>query len=423
MNHAIHAWQQAAPRARRGLESRRGERGLTLVELLIAALIASLLIGFVFDIQGRMSGAFRSQINVGSLQQGVRAANELIARDARLAGFMLPDGVHVSSRFPLPETAPGLVVQDADGFNFVPALAVFNNPRNMPSNRMQPDLVHFFYADPNPLTHAVVEKVAGSIVTVDNAILFQEQDLVVFAKRDPAAPVHPLGNNMPTPARYFACMVRISALGPGPNQLMFLDDPIDPFNTAANEHCHITSATQQPAMAEGAQVFRIVAHAYRIDTTATRESVGALEISRTGGLTAGQGEDWSVVGIGFVDLQISQRRVEAVSDNQDPDGDGNARADWYSSAGPFPANAALTQLGISLAARTVRQVEGVTARAGDIPVLTSRDAAGNPIGDPAHNPIGDAQGPKDLNVPEFDGDYVYRELSTIVDIRNLGVAY
>src|SRR5690606_13990093 len=116
----------------------RGQRGLTLIELMVAVLVASILIGFVFEIQGRMSSAFRTQTNISSLQQAVRAANELIARDARLTGFMMPNGVRVSSEFVdgLPGLTTGLVQNDGMN-NFVPALSVFNNPDGRTLTQMQ----------------------------------------------------------------------------------------------------------------------------------------------------------------------------------------------------------------------------------------------------------------------------------------------
>jgi prepilin-type N-terminal cleavage/methylation domain-containing protein len=412
----------------RPLAFRRDQRGLTLVELMIAVLVASLLIGFVFDIQGRMSAAFRSQTNIGSLQQGVRAANEQIARDARLTGFMAPNEIRVSSKFVvgLPGLTPGLVRSDAQG-NFVPPLFIANNPSAMPPDRMQPDRIHFFYADPNPVHQAVVQSIVGpTSVVVNGTALFQAGDLVLFARRDPTPRFHPLGGNLPLITNYFTCMVRLTGVDSFNNQLFFDDDSPEPFNTAGNEHCFLSAGTQEEAIAVGksekTQVFHLIAHAYQIDTTPARLPVAALERSETAGLR----DDWQEIGIGFVDLQISQRYVEEVADATDLDGDGDPRVDWYTSDGVLPANLHLTQIGIGLVARTPRSVEGVRATA--VPVLTGANCA--PGCTVANNPFGDAGGPKDMTQPEYNpeaealgGEHVYRQNTSIVDIRNLGVSY
>jgi hypothetical protein len=222
---------------------------------------------------------------------------------------------------------------------------------------------------------------------------------------------------------YFTCLVRLTSIDFGTSQLVFTDDSPEPFNTAGNEHCFLASGANEPAIEAGGtektQVFRLVARAYRIDTT--RLPVAALERSETAGLFGG----WQEIGLGFVDLQISQRYVEEVADGSDLDGDGDFRADWYTSDAPLPPDFHLTQIGIGLVARTPRSVEGVRARS--VPVLTQ----GNPqVGTVANNPFGDAAGNKNMLLPEYNpegrpqgGDHVYRQSTTFVDIRNLGNSY
>lgn len=406
----------------------RRERGLTIIELLISVLLASLLIGFVFDIQSRMSTAFRSQTNIGSLQQGIRAANELIARDARLAGFMAPSVIRVSSNFVtgLPGLTPDLVQDDALGNPFVPSLVIHNNPDARPDDAMQPDRIHIFYADPNSAAQTIVTGIASSTsVVVTDASPFKLHDLVLFSRKDPALRHHPLGPDLPMLTDYFTCLVRLTGVDVGASLLTFAADS-EPFNTAGNEHCFAGSGDREAAIEVGGtertQVFRLVARAYRIDTTPSRLPVAALQRSDTAGLLT----DWQEIGIGFVDLQISQRYIEEVPDGVDLDGDGDVRAEWYTSdPPPFPI-LHLTQLGIGLVARSPRSVEGVRASA--VPVLT----LGNPaIGSRANNPFGDAGGPKTMTFPEYsagaspgqEGDHVYRQSTTFVDIRNLGNSY
>jgi hypothetical protein len=61
-------------------------------------------------------------------------------------------------------------------------------------------------------------------------------------------------------------------------------------------------------------------------------------------------------------------------------------------------------------------VEGVSSIR--IPVLSSV----NPLLR-NNNPLGDAGGPKSTTSTEFNGAYVYRQSSMIVDMRNIGVAF
>jgi type IV pilus assembly protein PilW len=418
MNHATHPYHPLAKPSHRARASRRRERGLTLVELMIGVVVGSILVGFVFDIHSRMSSAFRAQNNIGSLQQGIRAANELLARDARLAGFMMPDGFFVSSAFPTAQTMPGLVQgPDPNGIRTVRALTVFNNPAALPDNRMQPDRIHIFYADPDPnRDYVVVGEVTPTTVSVDRATLLIPGDLLLMVRYETmSAPPHPLGGNLPAPPRYHACVVMLTGTGPSPtgNEQLIFDASGAPFNTANNDHCFINAPSDQRAIvADETHVFRLNARAYRIDTN--DPLAAPLQVSATGGLLGLSPSDWQVMGIGFVDLQITQRFVEEVSDGNDPDADGNPRMDWYASGPPFPANTHLTEMGISLVARTARSVEGV--RAISVPVLST--------GPRNNNPVGDAGGPKNmLASPEFTGDHIYRQSSMIVDTRNVGVAF
>lgn len=431
MNQVRYSRPRFAGQASRQSAALRGQRGLTLIELMVAVLVASILIGFVFEIQGRMSSAFRTQTNISSLQQAVRAANELIARDARLTGFMMPNGVRVSSEFVdgLPGLTTGLVQNDGMN-NFVPALSVFNNPDGRTLTQMQPDRVHFFYADPDPMYHAVVESIISrNAVQVNTQASFAPGDLLLFTRRDPSPIRHPLGDDLPVLVRYFACVARLTDTVPSGTTIVFRIDPDPgPYNTATNDHCFQSVNPGEEVMAanttEKTQVFRLVARAYRIDTT--RLQIAPLQRSDTGGLGDGIAEDWQEVGIGFVDLQISQRYVEPVSDGNDPDNDGNFRMDWHATAATIPPGSQLTQLGIGLVARTIRGVEGVRTAA--VPVLTRLNFEN---GTDLHNPFGDAGGPKDMMQPEYNpelnlgrgGDHVYRHSKSIVDIRNLGVSF
>ncbi|GAB4514247.1 MAG: hypothetical protein Tsb0020_32700 [Haliangiales bacterium] len=414
------------PGARRAIarEDRRGERGLTLIELMVSVVVASILIGFVFDIQTRMSGAFRSQTTIGSMQQGLRAAAEMITYDARSAGYKMPTGALLSTNFPLPETTPGLVYQPTalpapvptDVFGvptadvrYIRPVRVFNNPSGRPNTVMQPDQAHFFYGI-NENTHAVITAITTPLtsITVDDPDRITVGDRVIIVNEQ--TPVtHPLGSQpgLPEIVPQHACILEVTGPLLPSNQLEF--SATTPFNTGNNEHCTGIAVDQ-------ARVYKLISHAYRIDTT--RANAALLQRSTSGGLL----DDWEDIGIGFVDLQFSERHVQATDDGfGDLDGDGIARMDWYSAgnspddptvAGNPLTELTLTQLGVSMVARTQRRISGVATAA--VPVLSG------PIAN--HNPVGDSGGPKDTTAPEYAGENVYRQTTLVVDTRNIGVA-
>ncbi len=429
---SVKARHALAPSSRHplALGVRHGERGLTLIELMVSVVVASILIGFVFDIQTRMSGAYRSQTTIGSMQQGLRAAAEMITYDARSAGYKMPTGALLSTNFPLPGTTAGLVYQDttlppapppsfshdvfgipAATVRYIRPVRVFNNPSGRSPDLMQPDQAHFFYGI-NENTHAVitapVTTPSFTSVTVDDPDRITTGDRVIIVNEQ--TPItHPLGSQpgLPEVVPQNACILEVTGVGFAPGRFDF--DTTTPFNTADNEHC-------EGIAVDKARVYKLISHAYRIDTT--RANAALLQRSTSGGLL----DDWEDIGIGFVDLQFSERHVQATDDGfGDLDGDGITRMDWYSAGNPPDdpmvagnplTELTLTQLGVSMVARTQRRISGVATAA--VPVLSG------PIVN--HNPVGDSGGPKDTTAPEYAGENVYRQTTLVVDTRNIGVA-
>ena len=58
----------------------RNQRGITLVEIMVALLLVSIAAAFTFGIQIRASGAFRDQATVAELQQTMRAVSDLLVK-------------------------------------------------------------------------------------------------------------------------------------------------------------------------------------------------------------------------------------------------------------------------------------------------------------------------------------------------------
>src|SRR5215475_3569971 len=72
--------------------TRRRQRGFTLIELMVALLVSSLLVGMILAIFTRMSLAYRSQQQIAGVQQILAAARAAIELDAKQAGLGMPQG-------------------------------------------------------------------------------------------------------------------------------------------------------------------------------------------------------------------------------------------------------------------------------------------------------------------------------------------
>lgn len=361
------------------------QRGFTLIELMIAMVVSSLLVGFVFAIQNRMSLAYRSQSSVSEVQQVVRMAKDLIVRDTRAAGYLMPHGFQVS---PLVLSGNPLLTSP------VSPLMVRNNP-----DGTGPDSIHLFYADPSASTEITGPVVNPTEALVKDADIFNgvssvfQPGLAIIVGPPNAAGVYDK-----------TCLIKLT--GTAPNLLTF-DTSGAPYNTATNDHCEFGGSSINTT---GSMIYWVIAHAYRIDPS--RMDAGVLQMSRSGGLE----DDWIDIGFGFTDLQIARRYLEQTDSDGDLDLDGNAQADWYSTdAVSPPLTARLTEVSVSIVARTFRQVSGVATRA--TPELAD-------VANINHNQIGDSPSILLAGVPDASrliqhrGNHVYRWITERVAIRN-----
>ncbi|ACY12854.1 PilW family protein [Haliangium ochraceum] len=408
---------------RRTHDQRANERGLTMVELLITLAVGSMLLGFVFNIHGRMSRAYRSQTSVGELQQSTRAAADLMAAHVRTAGFMMPKGAYVSAAIAALDAgrAPenrGIVDIDSDGAPFVPALEIANNPTGMVPGRMEPDRLHTFSANSFGQTTVIADPGLDTI-TVANAGFFNGYTGLALITKGPVQKPHPQLGTMPDITTYNACIVRVT--GAAATQLFFFDE--GQFNSGGLAHCRLgpdTAGEPRRALEPGSQVFRLDARAFRVDVDPgddAKTQLAALQISATGGLL----DDWLTVGVGYVDLQLTQRISEPSNgDADDLDNDGDLRADWYAAPYTLATNEAITQVGISVVVRSDSNASDTQT----LIVPTPRNetggftAANNPEGDASDKSFSPTAPP-----PEYAGEHIYRQSSLIVDVRNLGASY
>lgn len=72
--------------------STRAQRGFTLIEILVAILLSSVIAASGFDFYKSMHGVTSSQEEVTEMQQNTRASIDEISRTLRMAGYKLPAG-------------------------------------------------------------------------------------------------------------------------------------------------------------------------------------------------------------------------------------------------------------------------------------------------------------------------------------------
>jgi prepilin-type N-terminal cleavage/methylation domain-containing protein len=370
---------------------RRAQRGFTLIELMVALVVSSLLVGMIFAIFIRMSTSYRGQQQVAEVQSKLAGASARIALDAKLAGLRMADGFYVAT--------------------LGPGAGLKRSPLRVINNADAPDELELYYTDPS--VQVAVDAAKGTTCTklmcdqLTSTEGLVPGDVVVMSTPVWVAPALAGGAKI---AQFEACVLGISSVGP--NQLVF--ETAAPWGTADNTFCpfapHLVS---DPA--RGKTVFyKLAARHWRIDPA--RPADGVLQLSTLGTLT-GQ-DDWQDQAYGFTDLQIATRLYE-LGDQTHSDADSDPARDWYSGEEQELATAPALgfrvplELSISLVARTSRDVEGIASAS--TPSLTVP-------GNVEHNTIGDrAAIPLPSALPALTGNRIYRYTTLRIDLRNLGV--
>jgi prepilin-type N-terminal cleavage/methylation domain-containing protein len=391
----------------------RGGRqaGFTLIELMVALVVSTVLVGLVLSIYTRMSLAYRTQQQVSELQQVLQAAQTMVLQDVRQAGYQIPKG------FKRPGT-PAIIQ---------PAIQVTNSAT-------APDEIRIFYADASAQARVMVTSANQVQSTVDSAGLLGAGDVVLLARPMPPEN-NPAGTPRPSDGKYVdadgqvmakvaytsACVLQIASVA----GTIITYSQAPPWGMAANSHCAGDNVRD-------AMIYRFRGRAYRIDPT--RKALSVLQMSPTGGLIAG---DWQDLGIGFTDFQIATRWFDLGTVPLGPqtvdtaDIDTDPRREWYSSAfqqqlsAPYtaplvdlPATVALIEVTISFAVRTTRPVEGVAT--GATPAFI--DAARVNNGQVGDRPAVPLAGVADSGrADEHKGNHIYRYTTARIDVRNMGV--
>lgn len=380
---------------------RRHQRGFTMIELMISLVISSLLVGMILSIFTRMSTAYRTQQHVAELQQVLTAAQDMIQRDVRQAGFAMPDGMRVAGAAGV---HPAVELRDnASGFG--------------------PDELHVFSGDAS--AQARVTTVSGSpfnSFTVDNADRFANDDVVLLSNHTTVT----VGGFNITAFRFEACVVQLQQI----NGTTFSVRTGGPWGSANNEQCDLMRAGHilpNP----NTMVYRFKARGYRIDNT--RRDLAVLQMSPSGAL---QANDWQDMAIGFTDLQLASRWYEEEDDDvalnrrqtDTLDLDTDPLRDWYSGPEqnvltPFRSvqvstRPLLMELRVSLVVRTTHELDIV----GNAKTPAFIDSARPDNNDLGNRFAVDLDGVPDASRPaELRGSALYRYSTVGSDTRNLSV--
>lgn len=374
----------------------RRQAGFTLIELMIAMIVASILIAMSFSIYTRMSVAYRAQQDVSELQQTLRAAKMKLSKDIRAAGYLIPNGF---------ERNNGGVAEHVD------SLIVTNNT-DLGDNTFSTDEIRVYYADADAIA-VIQSRLSGTEVTVDDGGDFDVGDLVVFTRPNYIASPTTGAANIIT---YDACLVRITAIAGTTPATVTFGTTGAPFNSAANTHCSDASILNFSDMILRAPVmYRFVGRAYRIEPTLANRRTGILQMSPSGGLIA---NDWQIMGVGFTNLQLAVRYFED-ADAVDADGDTDPTRDWYSGSVLPVAGAIPIELSLSLEVRPIRELDVVPTAATPSFIESGGVVNHNRIGDwDSVTLFGVADGARPT---QYRGNHIYRWSTSSVDIRNMGV--
>lgn len=368
---------------------KRPQRGFTLIELMVALLVSSLLVGMILAIFSRMSLAYRGQQQIAGVQQVLAAARATIELDAKQAGLAMAQGFRMAT-----STASSTPI---------PPVRVINSSTG-------PDQIAFFYADTSAqakITSFSSWASAGNL-TVDAAAGFVKDDLIVISKTSTTVPG--LETNDAAIATYDACVAKITAVAATTISV----STVAPWGATGMPGCG-------PAVNTDSMVYKFVARAYKIDRSTTdRQALGPLQMSPTGALIGTVADDGFIdLAYGFTDIQTALQVYNGTS-TSDLDGDGDMTRNWVSNSDQNTVTVTATsttapvQMSISLVARTDRDIEGISTAATPQLVDPAR-IANNSLGDRASVALPSATD------ESLKGSRIYRYTTFQVDLRNIGV--
>jgi prepilin-type N-terminal cleavage/methylation domain-containing protein len=383
-----------------------GQRGLTLVEIMVSMAIVGIAAALIFGVQMRMSSALSDQQKIAEVQQTLRSSAAVLSKELRQAGY-LANSVYA--------TPWGI-----GGTNPVSAVVIYNKKNGVT------DEIHMQAADDKCYAHVCdsAGKICPKSGPAFNASETEVSDNSCFHDGDIAYAVHVI-----SPKLGEGCVLAITHdpqnNAAGQNQkIQHNPGQGTPWNQPGNTQCDDLKSVWN----DGYTVFtRIRLRAYRIKPNDAR---GVLQVSPSGGNVA---NDWQDMALGIVNMQFAVRVWHCAANDYDKDGD--AHRDWFSgdnmtdvistlsalessASNPTPQ---LQMVSLTLVAKTTKPVNGTLVS--EVPTLidTNFDTS-----DTVHqynrlSDMGAVSVPSTDTTSMYYGDVVYRTFTTTIDLRNVGV--
>jgi len=389
---------------------RRGRQaGFTLIELMVGLVVASIAVGFIFRIYATSAVAYRSLSQVAEVMQSLRTAKQTMTKELRTAGLY--------ARYVNTLVNTGTAGHIETG-GTAPGSVFMYNPIQVVNSNSSSDELRIIYGDPNTQvlvpTTAVAFATSPTAVTVASTAGFAAGNLVIA--------VHTTDNGVAV--RGAGCLLKLTAVTP---TVLTYDASGAPYNSATNPHCwHLGSNSVGPVVHADKWndgkviIMKAKVRSYRIKPSDAR---GVLQMSET----QGQSNDWQDLAFGFVDMQFALQVYEpAAADAADADGFNGGAIDWYSGSNlstlvlndsTAATGKEVLQARVNLLARTIAEVEGVGTTVTPSMLGDSTKPNSNPIGDHDSVTISSISN----TASPYYGNYSYRMVGTVVDLRNLGI--
>ncbi len=385
-----------------------------MVEIMVSLVLVAIACAFVFSIQVRMSSALRDQSTVSEVQQTLRSASDLVARDVRMAGF-------------LAQTV---------GTGTVPIVGKIQTPVEVTNGGAGPDTITIMYADSS--TVAVVDPTNSSISFLNPLTLFattvtdptglRPTPVTGFAVGDAvlatrALPIFDGSGNVTFPSGV-GCVMGVTGIIP-PDKIV--TNPLfgSIWNLLANLQCTGLVSTLLGAVLDLTPVWNdgktefvhMVFRTYRIKPLATdpRGVLQMCEWTKSSSFCTSPG-DWTDLALGIVDMQIALRAQ--MPSNATPCAvDADATHDWFSSDNmddlltTLPNGSKVVEVSITLLAKSTKEVQGVVLD--KTPDLFEGNKVCNHIGDVDGTTL-----PPASPTSAYAGEHVYRMYTQTVELRN-----
>jgi len=328
--------------ARDGTGCATGQRGFTLVELLIAMVVTMLLVGMVLITFTAQNQLYRRQHDVGRTQQNLRLAMEIITKDVALAGFGAgADGLF---RGVLPDAS------DDDG------LEVIRSANNYLT--AGPDAIYLAYMDPNRDNWGFIDRSQAGANTA-SMFLCNTTDFYFVGTAESKSVA---GNFKSTTHQWskLACFANAGNLGLGAGYVWDIAGngvgatgyvPVQ-SNVGYDDYDAICESSRNQALPEEMVCSRLVQVAYYVDADGDGRGLGTdsvpyLMLDFDENLDDGDNE--VPIAPGIEDLQLGYCELEL-------DCEGDAWENRYTVPTPY-AFANLSRVRVRMTARSERQAE------------------------------------------------------------------